>query len=689
MPYYKFGQNDIFNNTIEAHPKCEFLIHDRKIYFNKYNSEPSSHSSEPSTTSVRHVPTGYISLYEINIDRKESEHGGTVSPTLAYQFTTKEGGGAGFRTVSSTTYAQSSYGDVFTGSYPLSSSLSVERYVGIDDCNNIPSANNLSRPRMSALKNTLNHYKPLSNSYDFSNFDDDKEVTLVSIPSIFYGSSIEKGSVSLKYYITGSLAGELQDIKRNGELVQVSGIEEHNGKVAGVVLYNEGFMALTGSWTLDEDTSEKYNWCSPEEGEQCDKPRWKYWGQLGNPDDEPSQDQSPYASGDPTTLFHLNNNTTEECSSGVTLTVGSNVSFNTTDTDAFSGTSGFIDLPGAVAPTSAEQVIFVGGSGASDLSMTGAFTVDFWFHTDFAGSNDPAVIYGAQNLIRKGDPLTTGTDCFSLAYSGDYPLNATSPTWADQSRGFFLTHPTDCQAGVYAKLSVVADQWYHIALTRDGSNDIRIFIDGVAKDWFTHPMMTSGAVVNLGKTISESNTWDFDGLVLGGGWQYFPPSLNGGIDEFRIVKGTAETFSAQPQSPHTCPTSGTVNTGDCKSSNAPYSSFDLSFNGTSYIPTVTMLAHAKKGELNHSNNPTFLTKGQSDGMIYGTGSLYAEDSELAIKNTVKSPYDGHDASFQKQTWISQIGIYDDDKNLIAIAKLANPVRKTEDREFTFKLKLDI
>ena len=34
-------------------------------------------------------------------------------------------------------------------------------------------------------------------------------------------------------------------------------------------------------------------------------------------------------------------------------------------------------------------------------------------------------------------------------------------------------------------------------------------------------------------------------------------------------------------------------------------------------------------------------------------------------------------------------IYDKDKNLIAIASLANPVKKTETRDFMFKLKLDI
>jgi len=39
--------------------------------------------------------------------------------------------------------------------------------------------------------------------------------------------------------------------------------------------------------------------------------------------------------------------------------------------------------------------------------------------------------------------------------------------------------------------------------------------------------------------------------------------------------------------------------------------------------------------------------------------------------------------------LSQIAIYDENKNIIAIAKMATPVRKTEDRDYTFKLKLDI
>ena len=71
-----------------------------------------------------------------------------------------------------------------------------------------------------------------------------------------------------------------------------------------------------------------------------------------------------------------------------------------------------------------------------------------------------------------------------------------------------------------------------------------------------------------------------------------------------------------------------------------------------------------------------------------TVRIIKENSDLEIANTVQSPYPDPEALFEKQTWISKIGIYDKDKNLIAIAKLASPVRKTEEREFTFKLKLD-
>ena len=60
-----------------------------------------------------------------------------------------------------------------------------------------------------------------------------------------------------------------------------------------------------------------------------------------------------------------------------------------------------------------------------------------------------------------------------------------------------------------------------------------------------------------------------------------------------------------------------------------------------------------------------------------------------IKNIVSSSYPDPTGSFEKTTYISKIGIYDEDKNLIGIAKVATPVKKTVERDFTFKIKLDI
>ena len=122
---------------------------------------------------------------------------------------------------------------------------------------------------------------------------------------------------------------------------------------------------------------------------------------------------------------------------------------------------------------------------------------------------------------------------------------------------------------------------------------------------------------------------------------------------------------------------------------SPSASFFMAFSGTNYVPNITALAHARKGELNHSNNFSYIKHNQVSALGPFTGSTAYFERDLTIKNTVSSSYLDPTGSFQKKTYISKIGIYDDDKNLIAIASLAKPVKKTEERDLTFKLKLDI
>ena len=103
-----------------------------------------------------------------------------------------------------------------------------------------------------------------------------------------------------------------------------------------------------------------------------------------------------------------------------------------------------------------------------------------------------------------------------------------------------------------------------------------------------------------------------------------------------------------------------------------------------------MFASAKPGELNNSQNPTWISSSHAtwqDTSFYNSAS-YIEPKFVPIKNTIQSEYCDYEDSFEKQVFISKVGIYDDDKNLIAVAKLANPVKKKESDSFTFKLKMD-
>ena len=103
---------------------------------------------------------------------------------------------------------------------------------------------------------------------------------------------------------------------------------------------------------------------------------------------------------------------------------------------------------------------------------------------------------------------------------------------------------------------------------------------------------------------------------------------------------------------------------------------------------MTMFAHAKRGEVNYSNNPTFLEYGQ-DKTFFSSSNVYEENSDIRLKNFVSSSYSGYSASFERQVYISRVGIYDANKNLIGVATLSDPVLKKDAEDISFKLKIDI
>ena len=390
MSLQKIKSNELFINQIEFNPKVNFFIYNGKSY---YNNAPEI--SGAFTSNIGNVPVGNINLYELNVDRNQNSTG------LIYPFVTKNGSLTSFKTISTTSFnTDFSYGDIITGSYPLSASITRDFFQF-----------NESRSKVSALKNTINYYQGMSEYYQYGASFGNKAtmpLNLISIPSIFYGNNIEKGTIKLDFYISGTLIGTLEDKNKNGELIQTGPSGSNgSGSVAGIALYTEGFLVLTGSWGLE---------------------------------------------------------------------------------------------------------------------------------------------------------------------------------------------------------------------------------NGIARNYLN----------DISNQVTSS-------------WLYFGTGLVGN-----------EVF-----------TNGMI----------PSSSFNLIFNGTNKVPVMTMLLHSKRGELNNSNNPTFITYNSSKEPTTGS-AFYIENNKLEPANVVSSSYDT-EPYLEKTTFISSIKLYDENKNVIGIAKLAKPVRKTQERDLTFKLKLDL
>ena len=417
MPLHKFGKSDILYNQIKTHPSSTFFVYDSSIYYNNKAVETGKN-----VANVPGVPVGHVSMLELNVDRAEnsdtnttiglsgSESQNVKDTGFIYPFVVKGMDKSSFRDMSREQFNNDfSDGDILPGSYKMSASISRKRYIGP---HNFLTTNHTG----SAIKNSLDFAKKLGQHYGL---DDTGGLNVIQIPSIFYGSEIKKGTVDLKYYVTGTVVGRLKDSRRNGALIQSAGTEGlvYNDEIAGVVLYKEGFIVLSGSWNL--------------------------------------------------------------------------------------------------------ATTFTNATKIADKDYTG---------TAIAAANSSWLNFGF------------------------------------------------------------------------GAND---------------------------KVAARSN----------------------------LTNGSA--------------------------------SFSIDFAGTHKIPTVTMMAHANKGELNYSNNPTYVKSGQDTLYSPITGSHLYREQELEIKNIHSASYADPSGSLVKTTYITKVGIYDEKRKLIGIASLANPVKKTENRDLTFKLKLDI
>ena len=89
---------------------------------------------------------------------------------------------------------------------------------------------------------------------------------------------------------------------------------------------------------------------------------------------------------------------------------------------------------------------------------------------------------------------------------------------------------------------------------------------------------------------------------------------------------------------------------------------NVSFNNTTELNSTIYFCRANHNEFNYSSNPT-----------------YTSGSKINVKNT---------ALDNPVAYITTIGLYSADNELLAVAKLSEPIKKDPTSELTFRVRLD-
>jgi hypothetical protein len=106
-------------------------------------------------------------------------------------------------------------------------------------------------------------------------------------------------------------------------------------------------------------------------------------------------------------------------------------------------------------------------------------------------------------------------------------------------------------------------------------------------------------------------------------------------------------------------TSGSI-TGSCNGLRNRL--YNVQFNNTTELNSTVYFCRANHNEFNYSSNPTYLSS-----------------SQIVVKNEASDP---------PISYITTVGLYSADNELLAVAKLSEPLKKTIDSELTIRVRLD-
>lgn len=220
----------------------------------------------------------------------------------------------------------------------------------------------------------------------------------------------------------------------------------------------------------------------------------------------------------------------------------------------------------------------------------------------------------------------------------------------------------------------VSSSWNHVVCQKSGST-MQMYVNGTL-----HSSTTNNLLINTYSPFTASARIDNTSDVYLGGFSTDSSNLTGFIDEVRIFNKslTASNISSLNDRTEGGTLLQTANVGnvfdkhgiivissaDYRYNNITATPFSASYRSTVTIHELSTIAKVDAGDFNMSTNLTLTQDDDSTYVSFVSGSDF-------------SPY------------VTTIGLYDDAGQLLAIGKLAQPIRKRSDVDMNFLIRLDL
>lgn len=240
-------------------------------------------------------------------------------------------------------------------------------------------------------------------------------------------------------------------------------------------------------------------------------------------------------------------------------------------------------------------------AATSSLYLTGAFTFETWIYPISTGG----LIYGNWNN-QTGDPWaffysagTFSTGFKIYFYRGNYGSN-------------------ECALGTTTGLNLNA--WNHFAVTRDASNNIYIFLNGVSLGLSTYT-----AALTWSNSFSFTNS---SAIGIGGTPNY--ASFNGHISNARFINGTA--LYTSNFTPPTSPLTAVANTQvlTCQTNQPVNNNVFVDESSNNFL--VTRNGNATQGTFSpYGENWSNYFDGTGDYLVVSNATAFDQDTNFTVE----------------------------------------------------------